>query len=260
VRGAVFRRGDRDVLRSIDLDVFRGEVLCILGPNGCGKTTLLRCLGGALTLDAGVIRLEEADIGRLTAADRARRVGFLFQEHTPSFPFTILDLVTMGRAPYLSLFESPHADDVRLAERALERVGVLHLRHRPYTQVSGGERQLVLLARTLAQNPDVILLDEPTSHLDFRNQVLTLKIIRSLAADGMTMVMTTHDPNHGFLFDGRVALMKEGQFVAVGPASEILTGSRLTSTYGVDVAVLSVRASAAAPPLTVCTPWVGDRP
>lgn len=255
IRAATFSYGQREVLKSVDLDIYRGEVLSILGPNGCGKTTLLRCIGGALVVSGGSVRLRDVDVGSLSAADRARKIGFLFQDHTPTFPFAVRDIVIMGRAPHLGVFASPGRVDFVMADEALDRVGMAHVRNRPYTQLSGGERQLVLLARTLVQKPDVILLDEPTAHLDFRNQVLTLQIVRSLAADGMTMVMTTHDPNHALWFGGRAALMKEGRFVAVGPASDVVTDTNLSTTYDTDVRVFVVPRHDGTGQSAICSAW-----
>lgn len=240
IRGATFRYGAHEVFRGLDLDVCAGEVVSILGPNGCGKSTLLRCMSGALALDEGSVCIDGVDVSSLDAGARARRIGFLFQQHTPSFPFPVLDVVVMGRSPHLGLFGTPSPRDTALAEQALGRVGVLHLKDRPYTEVSGGERQLVLLARTLAQEPDVILLDEPTAHLDLKNQVLSLQTIGALAAQGVTMVMTTHDPNHAFLFPGKVVLMRQGGLISVGAPADVLTDSSLTSAYGIDIAVYSV--------------------
>jgi iron complex transport system ATP-binding protein len=239
VREASFRYGDREILHRLSLDVPRGEILSVLGPNGCGKTTLLRCIAGALAPSSGSIEIAGDNVHALAPPARARRIGFLFQDHSPSFPFTVRDVVLMGRAPHLTFFGFPGVHDRALADAALERVGLLELHERPYTRLSGGERQLVLLARILAQEPDVILLDEPTSHLDVRNQVRTLRMVRALAGDGMTMIMTTHDPNHALWFGGRAALMKDGHFLAVGPAADVMTEAALTATYGVDVAVFS---------------------
>jgi len=164
VREASFRYGDRDILRSLSIDVRRGEILSILGPNGCGKTTLLRCIAGALRLRSGTVQISGDDVHALAAPARARRIGFLFQDHSPSFPFAVADVVLMGRAPHLGFFGFPGSRDQALADAALERVGMLHLKQRPYTQVSGGERQLILLARILAgRNVDV---NEIESFLD----------------------------------------------------------------------------------------------
>ena len=259
VRNVSFRYGQRTILHDLNLDVDRGEILSVLGPNGCGKTTLLRCIAGALAPSDGSIQVGGDEVGSLAPPARARRIGFLFQDHTPSFPFAVRDVVVMGRAPHLSFFGFPGSRDRTLADEALERVGMLGLADRPYTRMSGGERQLVLLARILVQDPDVILLDEPTAHLDLRNQVLTLRMVRSLAADGLTMIMTTHDPNHALWFSGRAALMKDGRFVAVGPARDVITQATLTSTYDVDVAVFSGPVHSGGDQLPVCTAWLPER-
>jgi iron complex transport system ATP-binding protein len=257
VREASFRYGQREILRALTLEVRRGEILSVLGQNGCGKTTLLRCIAGTLRPTAGSVQVGGEEIHTLAPPARARRIGFLFQDHVPSFPFAVRDVVLMGRAPHLGFFGFPGLRDQALADQALERVGILHLKDRPYTRLSGGERQLVLLARILVQEPDVILLDEPTTHLDLRNQVLTLRIVRALATDGVSMIMTTHDPNHALWFGGRTALMKDGRFVAVGPASEVMTEAALTATYDVDVAVFSPPTDGRHRPQV--TPWLTQR-
>jgi iron complex transport system ATP-binding protein len=255
LRAARFRYGAREVVKGVDLDIARGDVLCLLGPNGSGKTTLLRCLAGVSALSSGSVRLEDVEVSRLSAPDRAKRIGVLFQDHTPAFPFAVRDVVVMGRAPHLGLFGSPGGRDFALADQTLERVGLADARHRPYTQLSGGEQQLVLLARTLVQQPDVILLDEPAAHLDFRNQVLALRMIRTLAAEGLTMVMSTHDPNHALWLRGHAALMKEGRFVAVGPALEVLTEENVSKTYDTDVQIVAVPGRDGRGPFSLCSVW-----
>lgn len=256
LRGATFRYDDRAIFRDLDLDVYPGEVLCILGPNGCGKTTLLRCISGALRLNEGKAVLDGKDISSLRVIELARKIGFLFQEHQAPFPFSVLEVVRMGRTPYLGTFDSPSAKDTALAELALTRVGMLHLKNKPYTQISGGERQLILLARTLAQEPEVILLDEPTSHLDFGNQALSLQLITALAKQGISMIMTTHNPNHALLFPDKAALMNGGSFMAVGDAEDVITESNLRATYGIDVKVFSVPDPSGNGTLKLCTPWL----
>jgi iron complex transport system ATP-binding protein len=255
VRGAAFSYADRPIFQGLDLDVYRGEVLTVLGPNGCGKSTLLRCIGGALTLQKGSIRIGGAELASLDPAARARKIGFLFQDHSPSFPFTVLDVAVMGRTPHLSFFGAPSSKDVAIAIEALDRVGMLHLKDRPYTDLSGGERQLVLLSRTLVQQPEIVLLDEPTSHLDFKNQVLCLRAVGALAAKGVTMIMTTHDPNHAFLFPGRAVLMSRGESLAAGPAAEIITGAALSAAYGIPIEVFSVPRRSGPGEFRFCTPW-----
>jgi len=255
IRGAGFSYGEQAVFGGVDLDVFPGEVLTILGPNGCGKSTLLRCIGGALALKQGTVRFENVELSTLDARARARRIALLFQDHIPSFPYPVLDVVSMGRTPYLSAFGAPSAQDIAIAEEALEQVGMSHLKQRPYTELSGGERQLVLLARTLAQQPAVILLDEPTAHLDFKNQVRSLQQIGALAERGVTMIMTTHDPNQAFLFPGRAALMRPGGSLVVGPPPKVITDASLSAAYGIGVAVLSIERRDGLGELRFCTPW-----
>lgn len=255
VRGAAFHYAEHCVFSAVDLDIVRGEVLTVLGPNGCGKSTLLRCIAGQLALSRGTVRIDNVDVSSLEAGARARKIGFLFQHHLPSFPFRVLDVVSMGRAPHLGVFGVPGSKDVDLAEQALARVGVHHLKDRLYTQLSGGELQLVLLARTLVQQPDIILLDEPTSHLDFRNQTLSLRTIGALAADGVTMVMTTHDPNHAFLLPGRVLLMQPGGAILTGLASDIITDRTLSATYGIDITVYPIARRTGSGELKFCSAW-----
>ena len=253
--GAAFRYDQRDIFTNLSLDVYPGEVLCILGPNGCGKTTLLRCLSGALKLNHGTALLDGKDIASFDVVELARKIGFLYQEHTAPFPFSVLEVVRMGRTPYLGLFGNPSARDTALAELALEKVGMLHIKSKPYTQISGGERQLILIARTLAQEPEVILLDEPTSHLDFKNQALSLQMINKLAGQGISMIMTTHNPNHALLFPDMVALMNSGRFTAIGKATEVITEESLKATYGIDVKVFSVPNPSGYGTLKFCSPW-----
>jgi iron complex transport system ATP-binding protein len=206
---------------------------------------------------SGSVEIGGDDVHTLAPRARARRIGFLFQDHAPTFPYAAHDVVLMGRAPHLGFLGFPGEHERVLADAALERVGVSHLKDRPYTRLSGGERQLVLLARILVQEPEVILLDEPTAHLDVRNQVLTLRIVRTLAKTGMTMIMTTHDPNHALWFGGSAALIKNGRFLAVGPAAEVMTEARLTETYDVDVAVFSIP-SQTADDARMSTAWLHD--
>jgi iron complex transport system ATP-binding protein len=255
VRQAAFRYADRPIFEGLDLDVLYGEVLTILGANGCGKSTLLRCLGGALNLQAGSISIDGTELRVLDAGARARKIGFLFQEHQPAFPFTVLEVVLMGRAPHLPLFRGPSPQDQRLALETLEEIGLAPFKDRPYTELSGGERQLVLLGRALVQRPEVILLDEPTAHLDLTNQVRCLKLIRALSGRGMAIVMTCHDPSQAFLFPGRALLMGKDGTIQVGAAQQVIDRNSLTKTYGVEVNVYQVPRPAPDGDLTLCSPW-----
>jgi iron complex transport system ATP-binding protein len=255
VRSAAFKYAERVIFEALDLDVYPGEVLTVLGANGSGKSTLLRCLGGALNLSAGSVRIDGEELARLDATARARNVAILFQEHHATFPFTALDVVTMGRTPYLSAFGSPSAQDRDAAAQALEEFGLLHVKNRAYTELSGGERQLVLLCRTFVQQPAVILLDEPTAHLDFKNQVQCLRMIGVLAGRGVSIVLTSHDPNHAFLFPGRALLMQLNKSIVVGAPSEIINDASLASTYGIGVGVFTVARPPPLRDLMFCSPW-----
>ena len=250
VRGLTFGYGRELVLDHVDLDINPRDFLAVIGPNGGGKTTLIKAILGLLRPWSGEV------ISRIPRG----HMGYVpqFSTFDRSFPLRVRDVVLMGRAPHLGFLGFPGERDRALTDAALDRVGLLHLKDRPYTRLSGGERQLVLLARTLVQGPDIILLDEPTAHLDLHNQVLTLRMVRSLAADGMTMIMTTHDPNHALWFGGRAALMKAGSFVAIGPVQDVMTEATLTSTYDVAVSVFSQPSHRGHDPLPVCSAWLPE--
>lgn len=239
LRNAAFSYSCREIFSGLNLDLVAGDILCLLGPNGCGKTTLLRCLGGLLPLKEGDLRLNGRDMSRINDRERARVMGFVFQEHRILFPYSVLEVVRMGRAAHLALFSSPSQKDTGIAEKALETVGLIHLRDERYTGISGGERQLVLIARALAQEPSVLLLDEPTSHLDFGNQMLILEIISHLAqGSGLAILMATHFPDHALLASNKAVLMKDGGFIDCGPPELVITESNLKMLYGIDVKVV----------------------
>jgi iron complex transport system ATP-binding protein len=249
-----FAFGELGVFEDVSFQVSKGEVLCILGANGCGKTTLLRSLNRNLKLKSGTVKIGETNISQMDITTIAQRVGFVFQEHSAPFPFSVLEVVRMGRAPHLGFFESPSKKDTAIAEQALETVGMLAYRDKPYTQISGGERQLALIARTLAQEPDIILMDEPTSHLDFKNQALILRIINRLAKSGIGVIMTSHFPDHALLYSDKVALMAQGKFVALGNPDDTITEPNLKRVYGIDVKVLRVDETDYGKPVKICLP------
>jgi len=234
---------DREVGRGLDVKLQQGEVLALLGPNGSGKTTLLKTLLGILTPLAGEPTIDGTPIGRLSAGERARRIAYVPQSHTPSFAFTVETIVLMGRTAHGNLFSAPSAADRAVAARALERFGIAALSTRPYTMISGGERQLVLLARALAQEPRFIVLDEPTASLDFGNQGKVLREMRALAASGHGVLFTTHDPNHALRAADRAFLMRSGARLAEGKVREVLTRGRLEELYGTPVEALSDEAT-----------------
>jgi iron complex transport system ATP-binding protein len=225
------------VLQGLSLDIPAGEVTAILGPNGSGKTTLLRVLLGILRPSQGQVLLAGRPRNSYSRREQSRLIGLVPQgEHVP-FDYSVLEYVLLGRAPYLSPLEMPGETDRRIALEALETVGVGHLRGRPVPNLSGGERQLVTVARALAQNPAILLLDEPTAHLDLSNQGHLLEIMRTLAAKKVTQVFTTHDPNLAAAIADRTVLMRKGRILDAGPTAALLTAERLSATYDVAVQV-----------------------
>jgi iron complex transport system ATP-binding protein len=224
----------------INFTIEDGQVMSILGPNGCGKTTLLKCLNNLVKLHRGNIFINDRDVSRLPQAEIARSIGYVPQMHQPVFPFSVMDAVLVGRAPHLGLLASPGPEDTLIAEEALEVMGIFYLKDKPYTQISGGERQLVIFARVLAQKPSLLLLDEPTSHLDFGNQIRLLRIVQRLAATGLPIIMTSHFPDHAFLVSNQVALMQQGRFIDIGTPDAVITDDNLEKVYNIKVKVLNV--------------------
>ncbi len=238
-RGLAIGYRDREVGRALDVSLDQGEVLALLGPNGSGKTTLLKTLLGILPPLAGETMVDGRPIASFSAPERARRIAYVPQSHVPSFAFTVETVVLMGRTAHGNLFSAPTAADREVAARALERFGIAALRARPYTMISGGERQLVLLARALAQEPRFIVLDEPTASLDFGNQGKVMREMRTLAAAGHGVLFTTHDPNHALRAADRAFLIRNGARVAEGKVREVLTRGRLEDLYHTPVESLT---------------------
>jgi len=230
----------RPVLEGFTLELPAGAVTAILGPNGAGKTTLLHLIVGLLTPRRGQILLDGRPRQAYTRREMGRLVGLVPQDEYIPFDFSVLEYVLLGRAPYLELLETPSQADREAARKALAAVGALPLSERAVTTLSGGERQLVTVARALAQEPRILLLDEPTSHLDLGNQGRILQIMRTLAAQGVTVIFTTHDPGLAAAVAGYVVLMRAGRVLAAGVNGTALTAERLTATYGVPVDVLDV--------------------
>jgi iron complex transport system ATP-binding protein len=228
---------ERPVGRSVSLVVEPGDVLCLLGPNGCGKTTLFKTLLGLLPPQGGQVILGDSDLAALPRQEIARRIAYVPQAQGAPFPYTALDIVLMGRTAHRGLFSGPTRADRELAWHALDELGIADLAHRDVTRLSGGQRQLVIIARAIAQAAPLIVMDEPTAALDFGNQVVVLTEVRRLASKGVGIVLSTHDPDHAFAVGKRVALMHAGAVKAEGPAGDVLTPERLRAVYGVDVSI-----------------------
>lgn len=233
------RSTEAEVLCGVSFRVETGHMTTLLGPNGSGKTTLFKCIAGLWQQYDGTITCNGDDITPLPPEKRAQMLAVVPQEHEPPFPYSVFDAVLMGRASHVSLFSSPSPKDYEETGKAIEKVGISHLRGRPYTKISGGERQLVLIARALAQEAPLLLLDEPTSHLDFKNQVLILQKVREIVQQQqLTVLMTLHDPNLAALFSDRIVMLNEGRVIAAGPPQDIISTDSLKALYGIDVVII----------------------
>lgn len=228
------------VFRDVSFSAGNGEILCLLGPNGTGKSTLLKCISNVLRPQKGRILLNGKDVSHLKANETAREVGHVPQSQISTFPFLVKDIVVMGRAPHLGMLSSPSKEDVDIAHRAMETAGILGISERPCTQLSGGEWQLTLIARALAQSPRTLVLDEPTSHLDIGNQMKILKVVRGLAETGMAIVMATHIPDHALMLAKQVAILNHNRIRYQGAPDEVITNENMRAIYGVEVRVVHV--------------------
>jgi iron complex transport system ATP-binding protein len=226
---------EREIGRDIALDLAGGEVLALLGPNGHGKTTLLKTLLGLLPAKGGALTLDGKPLAHLSIGERARALAYVPQVHAGTFAFSVSEVVLMGRTARSSLFAAPSAHDRDMVQAMLRRLGINHLAGRPYTEISGGERQLVMIARALAQEPRYVILDEPTASLDFGNQGKVMSQIRRLAGEGLGVLFTTHDPNQALRYADRALLLRDGRALASGKAAELLTPERLAELYGVAI-------------------------
>ena len=235
-----FRYDRKDVLRDVSFAVPRGIICGLFGPNGSGKTTLFRCCLGLLAPQSGTILMEGHNVTHLGIAHLARHMAYVPQEHRPGFPFLVREIVSMGRTPRMGGFFRLRAKDRDMVEHAMEVTGIRDLADVPYTALSGGQRQLANLARALAQEAPLMLLDEPTAALDFSNQMVVWQTLRRIADQGVTVLVCCHDPNHILWFCDNVAVMHQGHIVAEGPSRDTLTADVLHTLYGTAIEVCAV--------------------
>ncbi|MBP2649420.1 MAG: transporter related [Firmicutes bacterium] len=231
-----------DLLSDISFTVDKGDVVCLLGPNGAGKTSLLRCMLGISKVRSGMIKVQGRSIKEISAKEMARAMAYVPQATATVFPHSVMDMVVMGRTPHIGIMAAPSEQDLAIAAEALVELGIPHLADSLFSQISGGERQLTLIARALVQQADLLIMDEPTASLDYGNQVRILKVIDRLASQGYSIIMTSHFPNHAFLLCNKVLIMKNGKITAVGRPEDVVTDERLSDLYATTVKVVEIDA------------------
>lgn len=240
IKNAVFGYPGKPIINNINFELNTGEIVCVLGRNGAGKTTFFKSLLGLIQPLSGSVLLNEKPIDRWNRPQFARWVGYIPQARSLPFPFTVLDVVLFGRTAHLSAFGSPGKKDRLLAMECLDMLNISHLMNRTFTHLSGGEQQLVIIARALAQQPSFLVMDEPTSSLDFGNQIKIIRQVNALKNNSLGIIMATHSPDHAFMCEARVAIVHDGQLWKTGNANEVITEEILKEIYGVDIKVRSL--------------------
>lgn len=222
-------------IEGISFEVEKGEILAILGPNGSGKTTLLKCIASILK-PQGCIYVDSLDLKNCDQREIAKILGYVPQIHAPSFPYRVIDVVVAGRAPHLGI-RGPDKKDYEIAREVLEKLGIVELAERPYTQLSGGQLRLVLIARALVQKPKVLVLDEPTSNLDIKNKILVYRILRDISKE-VSVILSEHDPTFASFAD-KILIMKNGKVVGFGKPLDVLNERILTEVYDTKLRVIN---------------------
>lgn len=245
-----FSYKSKEVLHDIAFSLHEPALLCLLGPNGVGKSTLFQCMLGLLSGYTGEILAAGQDIRRLTPAELAKLIAYVPQSHSPAFSYSVRDMVLMGTASHFSAMSSPGKKEQQLADEAMERIGILPLRERSFMELSGGERQLVLIARALAQQARILLMDEPTANLDYGNQLRVLQCVKELTRSGYIVIQSTHNPDQALLFADQVLALKNGRVYAWGPPGQVIHEALLQALYGVDISLEKLYNGA----VSVCIP------
>ena len=240
VNNLSFSYGQKNVLHDICFSAEKGEFLSILGPNGAGKSTLFRCILGLLPGYSGEVLVNERNIKGFSAREASRQIAYIPQKSHCVFQYNVLDIVLMGRSNRTSVFGNPGKEDEQACLKALEKVGICALKDRSFHKLSGGEQQLVLIARALAQDAPILLLDEPTANLDFGNQILVLEQAKKLAQEGYTVIQTTHHPEQSYLYSDRILALQNGRVVANEKPAAVLTSDMMKQLYDVSVDVISL--------------------
>lgn len=244
--------GAQAVVTDVSIQLAPAEIHCLLGPNGSGKSTLLKTLLGLQPTLAGSVLLEGRELSAWSRKELARLIAYVPQAHLSVFAYKARDIVLMGRAPHISHWNNPGRKDQDAVDEVMSALKVGYLADRSYATLSGGERQLILIARALAQKPAFLLLDEPTASLDLGNQMLVLREIKRLAQSGLGILMTTHSPNQAFFCQAQAIVLKHGRVAVQGPAESVLNGDLLSNVYSIPIRVLRLEED---PPMLLSVPF-----
>lgn len=232
-----FGYGQKDILKNVDLTLNEGDVVSLLGPNGAGKSTLIKILLGLLQPQSGKVLLEEKMLNEYSAKELAKKIAYVPQKSFSPFSYKVLEVVMMGRLAYQTLFSHYTKEDRLVSQKSLDMLGIRDLEERAYNQLSGGQQQLVLIARALAQEAKIFIMDEPVSGLDYGNQLRLLSQIQNLSKKGYTFLKSTHYPDHALMISNKTVLMKEGRIFANGESLEVINEQNIKILYGVDVEI-----------------------
>jgi iron complex transport system ATP-binding protein len=235
-----YRKASSPILRDVSFQLDSGEIMTILGCNGAGKSTLLNCLGNVFEPTSGRIFLGGEDLRTMDLRKAARMIGYVPQNHTAVYSYTVRDFIVMGRAPHLGILQSPGEKDYEIADQVMKELGISRLADKAYTEISGGERQQALIGRAIVQQPKIILFDEPTNHLDYGNQLRMIRLVRELAEKGYAVLMTTHMPDHAMLLGGKTAILDRGGRLRVGKAEEVINEKTMDEIYRIKVKIVYV--------------------
>lgn len=237
VKGLSFGYTQKPVFQDVSFTVEEGEIVSLLGANGAGKTTLFKTILGLYHAQQGQVIINGRDVSSSSRKELAKIMGYVPQNHIPPFPYSVIDVVLMGRTAHINNYAVPSNLDFEIAREAMEMVNIPHLEDKNYTEISGGERQLVLIARALAQRPQILVMDEPTSSLDYGNQIRLLSHAKRLARQGLSIIMSTHSPDHAAYCDSKVIMLKDGKVLCSGSSTETITEENLRTIYNIDVEI-----------------------
>lgn len=243
-----------NVLKGVSFSAAEGNLLCVLGKNGAGKSTLFKCILGLLNGYNGTIKIHGTVAHLLSVQELSQKIAYIPQNHSIVFSYSVVDMVMMGITPHLRHFESPGGNHKKAAIEALELLNILHLKDKSFNQLSGGEQQLVLIARSVAQQTKILIMDEPCSNLDYGNQIKVMRTIKELAKKGYLIIQSTHNPEHAFLFADEVLVLMEGRVKDKGKADAILTEELLEAIYSIHVNLHNIQDRN----LKVCIPDVKE--